>query len=762
MKKSNQLLKEVAKLSIGDIYSFLNLLVNQDPVIASKGSEEVYQTVLADPHTYGLIQSRKSGVMSYEYDIEKANAKANVTKEVKAFLDNLDVKRLISEILETPYYGFSVFEIYWELRDLKYYPVKIVSKPRRWFGFNQDKNLVFKTDKGDFVDCPEEKFLLVQHEASYDNPFGVSILSKCFWNVYFKRNAKNFWAIFTEKYGMPWVKASYERNVKKEAIENYYNETIEMIQDGVILLPTDMNLEIVTTGGTSSSDIFLKLITDSRLENSILILGHSGASESTPGKLGGEDNALSATARIIESDRKMVEDAINDLIYKFCKLNYGDIPTPEFHFFEEEDIHKERADRDQILRNSGVIFTKEYYMKHYNLDEDDFELDNDPNQEEEVDDIEKPDSTAEPVLQEEEDKVEVDVKKFDAKAVNIQVFAQDEPLALDFKDQTTIDEFNDFLETDKLNEALFKAVLSSMKKFVGERSMSDVFKNYADLFKTVNLQKLTKRLEMASFLAHLHGYNSSNILKQGKSQGANADGDEDTELDAETLIKLIEYKPEAAIEYIKKMGVKTSKDWKETYKLIQQHIFTVTNVAKLDIVLDFKELIEKSIESGLSNYEFKKELNEKLKSKGWIPKENGMTAHRLNTIYRTNVQNAYQDGKWKEMEEASEDFPYVRQISTLDPSTTGTCSQLNGKVFKVTDSYYSQHLRPPGHFNCRRTVISMTKAMVTRRGLKIEDGASNANLRNAKGFDNKGSAWSPDLSKYPKELKEQYEEATGE
>ena len=41
--------------------------------------------------------------------------------------------------------------------------------------------------------------------ASYTDPYGESILSRCYWSVFFKKDTIKFWSTFTEKYGMPYL-----------------------------------------------------------------------------------------------------------------------------------------------------------------------------------------------------------------------------------------------------------------------------------------------------------------------------------------------------------------------------------------------------------------------------------------------------------------------------------------------------------------------------------------------------------------------------
>jgi len=74
------------------------------------------------------------------------------------------------------------------------------------------------------------------------------------------------------------------------------------------------------------------------------------------------------------SDKKLVEKGLNKLIEYFCQLNYGNIPTPRIKLIKKEAVIEQSAERDKLLSEIGVKFSKEYFKKRYNLSENDFEL----------------------------------------------------------------------------------------------------------------------------------------------------------------------------------------------------------------------------------------------------------------------------------------------------------------------------------------------------------------------------------------------------
>ena len=56
------------------------------------------------------------------------------------------------------------------------------------------------------------------------------------------------------------------------------------------------------------------------------------------------------------------------------KINHGEMPLPRIKLNKKEAVVEESAERDKILSEIGVKFTKEYFKKRYNLAEGDFSL----------------------------------------------------------------------------------------------------------------------------------------------------------------------------------------------------------------------------------------------------------------------------------------------------------------------------------------------------------------------------------------------------
>jgi SPP1 gp7 family putative phage head morphogenesis protein len=93
---------------------------------------------------------------------------------------------------------------------------------------------------------------------------------------------------------------------------------------------------------------------------------------------------------------------------------------------------------------------------------------------------------------------------------------------------------------------------------------------------------------------------------------------------------------------------------------------------------------------------------------------------RVETIFRTNVQTAYNVGKFKQQKESG--AKYLMYDAVDDSRTRPTHAALDGKVFPADDAIW-QKWYPPNGFRCRCTTRGMSEAELKARGLKVEAGA---------------------------------------
>jgi len=189
--------------------------------------------------------------------------------------------------------------------------------------------------------------------------------------------------------------------------------------------------------------------------------------------------------------------------------------------------------------------------------------------------------------------------------------------------------------------------------------------------------------------------------------------------------------PEKAIEYFKQKGYATTWDWYDLWQESHAKAFTVAKAMRMDILQDIRGMVQKALDEGITYQQFRKELEPRLKAKGWwgrvmVGDEQGAQSiqlgspWRLQTIYRTNTQTAYMAGRYRTMMENADNRPYWQYVAVLDSRTRPAHRALDGRVFRYDDPFWDTHYPPLG-FNCRCRVRALSKADVQDRDLPVED-----------------------------------------
>lgn len=368
--------KELATSQNLDLYSFGSLFPDPDSVLASQGRGiSIYRDLLNDPHVKACTMSRKSGVVCKSWHLEGEEPNLKVIEGVFA---SLDMPKLIGEILNAPLFGYQPIEVVWQVLDGLIVPSKVEAKPQEWFCFDKENNLRLKTQKniyeGEIV--PENKFLCPKYNPSYLNPYGEKLLASVFWPVTFKKGGIKFWVSFTEKYGMPWAMGRIPRQTLEAEAIRLRDALENMVQDGVAVFDDNCSVELVESGSKAqSADIYAQLVQFNNEEISKAILGQTLTTQiGDKGSYAAGKVHSDVRDDILSSDVRLVEATLNQLIAWIVELNYPSSPAVKFVFKNDDTLKADLANRDKVLKEAGVNFTKEYFIKNYSFLPEDFEL----------------------------------------------------------------------------------------------------------------------------------------------------------------------------------------------------------------------------------------------------------------------------------------------------------------------------------------------------------------------------------------------------
>ncbi|WP_296244798.1 MULTISPECIES: phage minor head protein [unclassified Psychrobacter] len=94
--------------------------------------------------------------------------------------------------------------------------------------------------------------------------------------------------------------------------------------------------------------------------------------------------------------------------------------------------------------------------------------------------------------------------------------------------------------------------------------------------------------------------------------------------------------------------------------------------------------------------------------------------HRLDNIFRTNIQGAYGRGRWYQQQQNKDERPYLMRDGINDIRQRPAHKVLDGVVRHIDDPFWQQHYAPSG-YRCRCIMRSLTKSQAEAKGITVDD-----------------------------------------
>jgi phage gp29-like protein len=382
-KRKKYLLTEYATRNRLDVYSALyKALPDPDKILEENNYDyDIYRDLLSDPHLMATVQQRKMQVMQMGWELEYEGNK-KIEENLMKIMRELPLNKITSDVLDAIFFGFTVGEIKWIKNGKEIRPVDIVGKPQEWFIFTRDNELrlrKFKDGQYFFEEgekLPEYKFILTQNKPTYTNPYGQKVLRDCYWPIQLKRGGVEFWQLMMERYGMPYLIGRYPNTFTDTQKSEFLEQLKQMIEDNITVFEETLGIEIKEAPQYDIGQLYEKLVDFHNKEISKAVLTVTLTTEiEKVGSYKASEIHREMLSYLGVSDKKLVERAINTLLEYYIKINYGEIPLPRIKRNKKEAVVEESAERDKILNEIGITFTKDYFKKRYNLQDGDFEID---------------------------------------------------------------------------------------------------------------------------------------------------------------------------------------------------------------------------------------------------------------------------------------------------------------------------------------------------------------------------------------------------
>lgn len=370
---------EVATRDMQMFYSVMGELPNPDPILRKAGKHiTVYENLLYDDQVGLCVENIEMALQSMSWEIEENGAGDDWAGICEQLINSWDNERIIGEIASARLFGYQPMELLWNTDGGSWQITDIVGKPPEWFFYNEENELRFRKmgiSKG--IELPKYSFITPRNKPSYKNPYGVAALSRCFWPVAFKKGGLKFWLKMVEKFGIPYVIGKQPRGSSPDATKKLLDELDSMVQDAVAVIPDDSSVDILEAGGKGASgDLFEKMV---KYHDGAISKAIQGQTLTSGDGDGSGSYALGKVHQqtfdnIVTGVGKMIKRTYDEALEMYTEVNKGG-PAPKFTWIEDEDVQKDRAERDKNLdAMSNFQFTGKYFKNRYNLDDDEFEI----------------------------------------------------------------------------------------------------------------------------------------------------------------------------------------------------------------------------------------------------------------------------------------------------------------------------------------------------------------------------------------------------
>lgn len=366
-------------------------LPDPDKVLRKLGHDRSeLEKLLYDDEIYQCVQTREDGLQKVPIRLEPTEDEAS--RLIMSRCLRPETRRaIVRGAFKALLFGWSIMEIVWDEAAYKaegvYVPKDVGERPIRNFTVRPDGTLVLNASSiGKMVEQRPElqkrlgdwaggnwvvmdtdyKFLLTRSRHSWDNPYGEALLSRLYWPWFFRSSSWQFLGQYLERYAVGILVASLDKESSISA-DDLTEKLLKAQQDAALAIKGGT---ISVVNPNSSGHELYKNVEDMLVRRvQKVVLGQT----LTSGTDGGSGNrALGEVHNEIrkdktESDIGMILPTMQNYVNACFRLNGFAGEPPEVVFGDEVNLATERAQRDQILIQSGMVggFSEAYMMDNY-------------------------------------------------------------------------------------------------------------------------------------------------------------------------------------------------------------------------------------------------------------------------------------------------------------------------------------------------------------------------------------------------------------
>ena len=705
---------------------------NPDKLVLKKGSLDVYRDMMRlDEQVKACMMTKINMVFASGFKFEPASEEKQ-DEEIRNFVEYAlgdgmiyfqrgkrinAFRKSLKKIFTALPFGFSVTEKVFQKFTEGEYAGKIginalKTRPPHSFEFEIDKhnNLLFVRQYGheETIIIGERElpyFIIYSHDAdntSFDSYYGTSDLRAAYRHYWSKEIIIRFRNIYLERFGMGILVGKYPRGMSKSEQSDLKDLVKNVTAKTGFKIPKDIEIDILESKSRGEAS-YNKTIEhcNKMIARAILVPDMLGFSETNGGSYSLGKNHLDLFLSILQELQTDCEEIVNEQIIKdLVDYNYASVKNyPKFVFNPLTQQDKEKM-AEIFLKavNEGVILATEEdegYIREC---------------------LDFPQRSENSVLLPKKTDPSNSLGETIGVDPNVENIGEPKDVR-DIDEEVDIKRKREEEEVKRKNQFKFEPTRekTSYEKKVDFKSIhnkmisrqTDAAINFSDAMRK-NIDALTdriiakkivekRRFDEISKLDFVHMAELKSAFRKMVRSGYTQGRDDSQKLVPKKFANGLNWslEPKEALAYYSD---------KKVYLAGAERDFVMNKV---------KPVLYDGLKNGKSTQEIIFTLEEDLFSQYEIYQSDGTTLKpiqdipgRIETVVRTNYNEAYNQGSWTTYNDPAlaQFLPAFQYSALLDGRTSNICQSLDGMILKKTNPNWKDYV-PPKHFNCRSLIV---------------------------------------------------------
>lgn len=184
--------------------------------------------------------------------------------------------------------------------------------------------------------------------------------------------------------------------------------------------------------------------------------------------------------------------------------------------------------------------------------------------------------------------------------------------------------------------------------------------------------------------------------------------------------------PQDAVRYMRgRDAVRVSYDWHELWHDEHARAFTVSRLARADLLQALREMLEKSVAGDMSRRDWMRDARKLISDAGWwgekevvgpdgVARKTRFNPARLKLIFDVNTRMAWSAGRWERIQAAKDSHPFLRYVTRADERVRQSHRVWHNVTLPVDHPWWQTHY-PPCGWRCRCRAVPMRRTEFEQR-----------------------------------------------